>query len=654
MKKIILFIFLMISCQLANADVIAISALPQDNSPTTDDLMVTVDNPGGTKANRKVTLSALRSLMLLGDGSNLTGLTKSQVGLSNVPNPVLPSDATKYLDGTGVYSTPSNAAAGGFTDDGTIVHTTTNTDNVGIGTSTTPAKLTVAGTLTVSGAITGNLTGNVTGTVTGNASTATALAANGANCTAPTAPLGVDASGVAESCTTFVRPTDIDTSGEIANLLSDETGSGSIVFSASPRFTGNVGIASTAPGAALDVIGTVRATTFTGDGAGLTGVGGWTHSGTKIYNTTITDNVGIGTSLPTSLLDVGTAHAFGVDTSGILTLNGGATPSLSTFGQLTTDNNFWAASHGAPVFYDGTAAVALIGAQASDTPSDGQVPKWHTGGTITWDNDNNASGITVADTLILYSDGANNPVGDADLTWNKTTNVLTVGSLATASSNTPKVEYFPTQTSDTHFVSGVNGDGGNDNDDPFVISEGSTLGTNNRVTIVPGGNVGVGTDTPQGKLVVTGGNVGIGTISPVFPLQIVGNVGIGTTTVNSTPYDLNVNNVVTFNKEFTYASNIGIGTTTINWNNGNYQNVGIGTSQGAYVAFTHPTNGNVGKLQLRIKQDATGSRIVSFWPATVLWAGGSAPTLTTGAGNADLINCFWNGTSDYCTSTLNF
>ncbi len=40
----------------------------------------------------------------------------------------------------------------------------------------------------------------IVGTFTGNASTATALAANGANCNAGYAPLGVDASGAVESC----------------------------------------------------------------------------------------------------------------------------------------------------------------------------------------------------------------------------------------------------------------------------------------------------------------------------------------------------------------------------------------------------------------------------------------------------------------------
>jgi hypothetical protein len=41
------------------------------------------------------------------------------------------------------------------------------------------------------------------GALTGNSSTATALAANGANCSAGQAPIGVDASGAVESCTAY-------------------------------------------------------------------------------------------------------------------------------------------------------------------------------------------------------------------------------------------------------------------------------------------------------------------------------------------------------------------------------------------------------------------------------------------------------------------
>lgn len=56
--------------------------------------------------------------------------------------------------------------------------------------------------------------GGLTGTLTGNASTATALAANGTNCSAGNYPLGVDASGNAESCT--AAPTGTLTSLSVA------------------------------------------------------------------------------------------------------------------------------------------------------------------------------------------------------------------------------------------------------------------------------------------------------------------------------------------------------------------------------------------------------------------------------------------------------
>ncbi len=178
-------------------------------------------------------------------------------------------------------------------------------------------------------------------------------------------------------------------------------------------------------------------------------------------------------------------------------------------------------------------------------------------------------------------------------------------------------------------------------------------------------NVGIGTITPRSKIEIgvqamniNGSNVGIGTINPTFPLQVVGNVGIGTTTLASTPYAININNVATFNSEFNIATNVGVGTTTVNWNNGVYQNVGIGTNgTNSYIAFTHPTTGGIAKLQLRILQDATGTRdlpLPGAWPTTVKWSGGTQPTLTPTAAKSDIINCTWNGTTDYCGTMLNF
>lgn len=71
----------------------------------------------------------------------------------------------------------------------------------------------------------------------------------------------------------------------------------------------------------------------------------------------------------------------------------GAAPTVNAFGELAGDDNLWAVGRGAPVFYDGTAAVALIGALVSDSPGEGQVPKWNTGGTITWEDDSTGAGF---------------------------------------------------------------------------------------------------------------------------------------------------------------------------------------------------------------------------------------------------------------------
>jgi hypothetical protein len=60
---------------------------------------------------------------------------------------------------------------------------------------------------TPSSGVATNLTGTASGlSIGGNAATATALFANGTNCSAGSAPLGVDASGNSESCTTYEVP----------------------------------------------------------------------------------------------------------------------------------------------------------------------------------------------------------------------------------------------------------------------------------------------------------------------------------------------------------------------------------------------------------------------------------------------------------------
>lgn len=73
-------------------------------------------------------------------------------------------------------------------------------------------------------------------------------------------------------------------------------------------------------------------------------------------------------------------------------LPNGAGPFAPADGDLFFDNNYWAAGRGAFVTWDGTANVVVPTALQSDTPSNGQVLKFNTGGTFTWEDDNNSGG----------------------------------------------------------------------------------------------------------------------------------------------------------------------------------------------------------------------------------------------------------------------
>jgi hypothetical protein len=102
---------------------------------------------------------------------------------------------------------------------------------------------------TTSIAFNGGLTGVLTGSLVGNADTATALAANGANCSSGNAPLGVNASGAVESCFDVWTQAENTSAAYLSSIVVDSPLSGAgtsashLTISTSGTWSGNAGTA---------------------------------------------------------------------------------------------------------------------------------------------------------------------------------------------------------------------------------------------------------------------------------------------------------------------------------------------------------------------------------------------------------------------------
>lgn len=91
----------------------------------------------------------------------------------------------------------------------------------------------------------------------------------------------------------------------------------------------------------------------------------------------------------------GTSPAF----TDYVTLANGTSPTTSAVARMAFDTNAWATDRGTIQVHDGTASAWVVAVQASDTPSDGQFPRWNTGGTITWETVSGGSGDVATDAI---------------------------------------------------------------------------------------------------------------------------------------------------------------------------------------------------------------------------------------------------------------
>ncbi len=116
-------------------------------------------------------------------------------------------------------------------------------------------------------------------------------------------------------------------------------------------------------------------------------------------------------------------------------------------------------------------------------------------------------------------------------------------------------------------------------------------------------------------------------------LNIMGNIKVGETAYFNTEYD-----------------NGNSGTAdTINWRVANKQK----STLTGNVTFTFTAPYGPCNLVLKLVQDGTGSRKVT-WPATVKWAIGTKPSLTTTPNAIDIVSFYYDGTNYYGLASFNF
>ena len=329
---------------------------------------------------------------------------------------------------------------------------------------------------------------------------------------------------------------------------------------------GNIGVGSSDPSQAVDVLGTVKATAFIGDGSGLTGIsagGGWSRVAPNLYPTTITDNIGIGSSVPQARLDVeGNAYfgngSVGIGTTGPntkLTVFGTSTPMETDFTQNVANNSIAIANTFMPDSYspgmmwytsDSNSTKPFAGIWTDHRSSGshmylGTSSNYSTGITnhgITIDyNGNVGIGTSVPNTKFTVL--GTSSFTETDFTQNVANNSIAIANALIPGNYSPGMMWYTSDSNSTKPFAGIWTDHGISGSHMYLgtSSNYSTGITNHGIAIDYNGNVGIGTSTPGGQLVVYGGNVGIGTLVPNTKLTV-----FGTSSPTETDFTQNVAN----------------------------------------------------------------------------------------------------------------
>ena len=192
-----------------------------------------------------------------------------------------------------------------------------------------------------------------------------------------------------------------------------------------------------------------------------------------------------------------------------------------------------------------------------------------------------------------------------------------------------------------------------DSADKLLIGEGSTVGTNPILTLTDD-TVTVGDGAAVDTYLNFDGNAvdyRIGLDDGTDKLEIGAGTAHGTTAAIAidSAADMLLGGYINFQDEQairpeikdyaeSYTASSGSGTVTLDLTNGNvFQH----TASGGNVTFAFsnpPASGKAGSLTLKWIQDSSDRTIT--WPGAVDWAGGSAPSVTSGSAKVDVYTFF--------------
>jgi hypothetical protein len=448
----------------------------------------------------------------------------------------------------------------------------------------------------------GALTGNVTGNVSGSSGSCTGNAATVTNGVYTTNNLSVMAA---------------TTSAQLAGVISDETGSGALVFANSPT------LVTPALGTPSALVGT----NITGTGANFTA-----GTATVATTVTITDNESENEDNAIVFTAGGDVDGgnLGLESDGTLTYN----PST---GKITATGFIGALTGNADTVTNGVYTTSKISVLAATSSSE-------LAGVI---SDETGSGALVfANSPTLVTPALGTPSALVATNASGTAASLTAGTATVATSITVTANNTANETVYPLFVDGATGTQGAETDTGLTYNPNTGLltaagfsgpltgnvtgnasgtaltvtqaaqsaitsvGTLTSVVVADGGNIGSASDTDAISIGADGG--------VTLTKALIGPVGSGALSGSDT--DL-----------------------TIDWATGNYHEVTLNTANIDAVIFHNVTVGQ--RVIIRIQNDNVAPRAITWTvtsgtgtspsSATVSWAGGTPPTITAAVDKAD-------------------